>query len=523
MISTRIPGSRATHGNWIVAGLLLSAACTNRNGNSSDDGNGNVGRGNAVSGADGGQATVDDGVLNSVHYPMCTKPFPKDPRDDTMTGELVQIPTSSDRYEVLLPQEMLDWLAEQNWLQEHGDWHNVRRCQTACSSLALGSICQSAQSLAVRGLRCAPIQERAPGDGYAFLVMHRHMIRGLRQAFPKHADTILRAFTHVPEVKADPENPIAWIDINWSSDQLNAIDFMENVAAHPDAFTSEDDYARWVQFGDGNPFAGGFGFGGGGFPGFPDGGFPGFDGGFPGFFGGGMPGAADAGSLGLLEGGAPAGDGGASNRPAGGIHGPLHGQWTVPGSPSALTDNNKNVQNFAFWRLHGWIDDMWQRYRDARNIGEDDPVYQKSLIAECEEMMELDRRDAGTASPNGASQDASASAETGVFATVIAPIFQAYCNGCHGALSPTQGLTLAGAQPSSVRQGLVGTQSTEVSMALVQPGDPDHSWLYRKITGNFDGIDCMGCKTTMPLAGTKPTAAEIDSIRSWIAAGATAD
>jgi hypothetical protein len=195
-------------------------------------------------------------------------------------------------------------------------------------------------------------------------------------------------------------------------------------------------------------------------------------------------------------------------------------QWAVPGSTSSLTDNNKNVQNFAFWRLHGWIDEMWERYRKAGNIGEDDPTYQKALVAECEEMMSLDRRDAGAASPATAAADGAAT-ETGVFASQVAPIFAAYCNGCHDAQSPTRGLTLTGVMASVVRQGVVGKQSTEVSMALVQPGDPDNSWLYRKIAGKFDGIACTGCETMMPLAGTKPTSAEIELIRSWIAAGAT--
>ncbi len=43
----------------------------------------------------------------------------------------------------------------------------------------------------------------------------------------------------------------------------------------------------------------------------------------------------------------------------------------------------------------------------------------------------------------------------------------------------------------------------------------------RKITGDWTGIQRSGCTTTMPLAGTMPTADEIQTIRSWIAAGAT--
>jgi hypothetical protein len=183
------------------------------------------------------------------------------------------------------------------------------------------------------------------------------------------------------------------------------------------------------------------------------------------------------------------------------------------------------VQNFAFWRLHGWLDDMWERYRRERHLSEDDADYQQALMDQCEEMHRL-----GNAAPPQ-SQDAgtdggSSQTETGVFATQIAPILNTYCGGsvCHGADSPTLGLALAGASASTVRTGLVGQRASEVALSLVQPGNPDQSWLYRKLTGNFDGIDCSTTRCTqMPPAGARPSDAQIALIRTWIAGGATAD
>ncbi len=490
---------------------------------------------------DGGHATTVDGGTAS-HHP-CGQAYPKDPRDDTMTGELIRHVTgdngtpndpADDPYDVFLPQEMLDWLKEQNWIQEHGDWHNVRRCTESCQRTSPTGVCTSMEALAARGLSCAPIQEGEPGDGYDFLIMHRHMIRGFQQAFPKHVE-LIRGFYHIPKSKDDPENPIPWVDVRWNDQQLENIDWMENITEHVDVFTSEDDYAKWVQFGDGAGLGGGFpdgGFPGGGFPGggFPAG-FPG-DGGFSGFPGGGFPGAGafDGGLTGFPTGGTTtAGDGGTSNRPGGGIHGGLHGQWAIPGSPYSLIDNNKNVQDFAFWRLHIWMDEMWERFRRARGLGEDDANYQKALIDQCEEMHVLGEApppesvDAGIAGPDGGT---SAPAETGVFATQVAPIFNSLCGGsvCHGADSPTLGLALAGAQPSVIRTGLVGQQATEAAMALIEPGKPEQSWLYLKLTGNFAGVDCNTSRcTTMPPAGMSPNAQQLESIRSWIAAGATPD
>jgi hypothetical protein len=505
---TRACVARFVYG-WLAAGLSLGAACGDGSANQAADAGDH---GDHTSAAEGGTA----------HH-ICGEAYPKDPRDDTMTGELVRVVTndngtpndpSDDQYDLLLPQEMLDWLKEQNWIQEHGDWHNVRRCKMGCQRAQAGVPCQSMEALAARGLSCAAIQEGEPGDGYAFLIMHRHMIRGFQQAFPGHVEQI-RAFYHVPTSKTDPENPIPWVDVRWSDDQLASIDFMENVTQHIAAFTSEDDYAKWVQFGDGM-----FGSGGGAIP---DGGLPPLDGGFPGLGSGfGGPSNSDAGTA---SPDAAAGDGGTSNRPGGGIHGGLHGQWSVPGSPYSLANNNTNVQNFAFWRLHVWLDEMWERYRRARNLGEDDADYQQALIDQCHEMhmlgnaAPLQSQDAGT--DGGSSQT-----ETGFFATQVAPILNNYCGGsvCHGADSPTLGLALAGTSPSTVRTELVGQRASEVALSLVEPGNPDQSWLYRKLTGNFDGIDCSATRCTqMPLAGARPSDDQIALIRTWIAGGATAE
>ena len=488
-------------------------------------------------------------AASGTGHPACGQPYAADPRDATMTGELVRVVTgdsgtpddpSDDPYEVLLPKEMTDWLMEQNWIQEHGDWHNIRRCdqKKLAGMLPPGatpmlpganlSPIMSEDALSARGLKCAPIQESEPGDGYDFLVMHRHMIRGFMQAFPGHAG-LLRGFGHVPLSKGDPENPIAWVDVKWNDDALNSIDWMVNIDAHAAAFASEDDYGKWVQLGDksfGPPEL----TGGMLPPASADGGFRPNTGGMPAApSAGGMAAAGGAGALPIppvpVPGGANAGpaaaDAGMSTRPNNGLHGSLHGQWNVRNSETPLADNNKNVRNFAFWRLHGWIDDMWERFRKARGLSESDADYQTALLTQCEEMHEL-----GKAPPPPAEAAKPAVMESGKFATEIAPILSSACGGniCHGAEAPTLGLVLAEALPSAVRSGLVGKRSREHDMALVDPGNSDRSWLYRKVTGNFEGVDCkMASCSAMPLGGMGLSKDEIESIRRWIAEGATAD
>ena len=44
-------------------------------------------------------------------------------------------------------------------------------------------------------------------------------------------------------------------------------------------------------------------------------------------------------------------------------------QFAVPNSPYSLLDNRFNTYLLSFWRLHGWIDDVWTRFRAARGLG----------------------------------------------------------------------------------------------------------------------------------------------------------
>ena len=46
----------------------------------------------------------------------------------------------------------------------------------------------------------------------------------------------------------------------------------------------------------------------------------------------------------------------------------LHAQWAITGSPSTLGSQAVNIENYVFWKLHGWIDDVWERYRTAQGM-----------------------------------------------------------------------------------------------------------------------------------------------------------
>jgi uncharacterized protein (TIGR03118 family) len=98
--------------------------------------------------------------------------------------------------------------------------------------------------------------------------------------------------------------------------------------------------------------------------------------------------------------------------------------------------------------------------------------------------------------------------------TVFSPI----CSGCHNGSNPPGG-ALPGSQnltAGNTFAALVGVASLEQpTLQRVKAGDPDNSYLIRKLEGSA-GIS----GSRMPLGGPFLDQATIDQIKSWIAAGA---
>ncbi|MBX3223451.1 MAG: hypothetical protein KF795_23260 [Labilithrix sp.] len=110
------------------------------------------------------------------------------------------------------------------------------------------------------------------------------------------------------------------------------------------------------------------------------------------------------------------------------------------------------------------------------------------------------------------------------FARDVLPVFQSSCSfsSCHG--TPGQnGIYLGaarGAAASAIRAALLET-SPRASMPFVAPGEPDRSWLLRKLDGDFCGVTCNGgCGDRMPKGGVPVERPELDAIAAWIANGA---
>jgi hypothetical protein len=162
-----------------------------------------------------------------------------DPRDEKLSNEPMKVQAAFDT-DLLEPQIVLDWMDENEFAQAHDGWHLVRKWDQTCRMSNAPADCLTAQNLTSQGLERAPIQQGAPGDGLAFMMMHRHMIMMLKTAFPKHTK-LFEGFTKVPRAVGDAENPVPGRQISWTPSNVTGFDTLENIEKHLDQFPTEDD------------------------------------------------------------------------------------------------------------------------------------------------------------------------------------------------------------------------------------------------------------------------------------------
>src|SRR5690606_22492659 len=259
-------------------------------------------------------------------------------------------------------------------------------------------------------------------------------MESLRQAFPAHPE-LFSGFPRFPFAARDV--PEVWRDRwgnGWAEDILEMAMRLEDIESHLDAFPTEGDLGMYIQCG------------------------------------------------GMLE--VPRS-----------IHGALHFKWAIKDSPHSLGSQPVNIENYMFWKLHGWIDGIWQRYRHAKGVTEDNAAYRDELLRQCQEMHDL--AELLDAHPPG--EDPSLPAEAGDFHERIRPIFESHvykCSICHGVYGPQANLSLGGMISSSdIVAKLVDQPSYRGGQfMLVVPGDPDRSWLYLKVADLAESAGCVGSR-----------------------------
>ena len=217
-----------------------------------------------------------------------------------------------------------------------------------------------------------------------------------------------------------------------------------------------------------------------------------------------------------------------------GLHGALHFKWVRPSnSEHGLGNQFANIDNYMFWKMHGWIDKVWDRYRTAKGLKPTEQDIKTAVLAQCRQMDQL----AVIVQPSLGSTTCTTppAAQTGVFVDTIRPIFESAtnkCTGCHGPSGAEASLTLGGSdcvKSSDIVAALVGKPSIGGGQfKLIEAGNADKSWLYLKVTGKAATASCTSttgaCKTeTMPRGGgVTLTPAQQDALKKWINDGAVA-
>ncbi|MEI9936194.1 MAG: hypothetical protein WDO69_03110 [Pseudomonadota bacterium] len=441
----------------------------------------------AASGSGGAAVTIPP-PTNSDH---CLNGYDPQPTDATMKSGPALYGTGANQDTILQP-EVLQWMTDNHWMGAHVFWHAFRGCKDGSAAGLLGplgyttALCTQYTELVPSDQNC-----KTSGDGYQFLLFHRHMLQTLKQLWPKHVDDF-DGF-HDPSDDAKPKFPTTKADLpavwntadpKWSADTLAAaaigdnIDKPENLAKFPDQGT----LGHWLQ--------------------------------------------CAAGSAKL-----------ASTEPYIGIHFDLHNQWSRGASSDhGLNNGQVNVTNYMFWKLHGWIDKVWEKYRVAKGLTTDPTEMQKykqDMTESCNQMDYYEtilKQAPGSPPMLDCPPDVN---ESGEFHTKVRPLFESasnHCASCHGPKqsSPYADLTLGGQVSSKcIVQRLKGGSEDGGQFPLVVAGSPEKSYLYLKASGTADAAGCTSsdpnhpCNTAaMPPGGKTFTDAELKILYDWIKGGA---
>ncbi|WP_437819765.1 hypothetical protein [Sorangium sp. So ce1078] len=427
--------------------------------------------GDATSGSGGSSAT------GSTHpKDHCLDGFDPHPSDAMMKDGPAEF-IKNGQTDLTVQPEVIEWMEQNEWQAAHFEWHSIRRCGAGgFGGMSRVDICNSSVPVPT-DQEC-----KTTGDGFQFLAMHRHMIQSLKQLWPSHAEQF-EGFKKFPTTAE--ELPQQWrADFRpWSATTLanakiaDEIDKPENLSRFPD----EGAFGMWLQC----------------------------------FAGQAIPGISEK---------------------ASGLHGDLHFKWVRSNNTDhGLGNQFTNIDNYMFWKLHGWIDNVWEKYRIAKGMSPTDPALKEAVAAQCYEMDAIARVINPELNPDPVDP---LPTESGVFHTTVRPIFESAihkCSGCHAAPStgPQAGLSLGGDISSTdIVAGLVNKASKGGGQfKLVVPGNPDQSWLYLKVAGTAANAGCRPSATASCNTGVMPQAAdgrptlasaELAALRQWIQDGAPA-
>jgi hypothetical protein len=100
------------------------------------------------------------------------------------------------------------------------------------------------------------------------------------------------------------------------------------------------------------------------------------------------------------------------------------------------------------------------------------------------------------------------------FSSQVLPLLNRHCVVCHMEQGAQGDFSL---YPSPY-QKLVGVKSAQSPLALIEPGSPEASYVYHKMTGTQ--LTVKGSGDSMPFERDLLAAAELDLVHQWITQGA---
>jgi hypothetical protein len=239
--------------------------------------------------------------------------------------EAMNLPVNAEG-DVTVPGDVRDYMQRRAWGYAHARWHQERLWD-------MQSDASKAQFLSQGYQPFDKIQEGANGSGLEFLAMHRHMFDEMREVFPAYSE-MWKGWETIPREKTSPLSPVA-ARTELSVSAIAALDRLEN-----------DDTLKAIE-------------------------------------------SEDALGLYIWTTRIVAADGTFTQNPdaSAGIHDTtLHQRWAKAKSDVNLAEFSVTHENYIFWKMHGWIDDRWTRWRLLQGLPERDAAMDAAIEAQHMEM-----------------------------------------------------------------------------------------------------------------------------------------
>lgn len=230
---------------------------------------------------------------------------------------------------LLMPKSIVTYVNDHHWGQFHLEWHTERRWDM----LPPASLAYAKK----QGWTRSSLQEGASGNGLEFLAMHRMMMQMLIMEYPTTKKYFV-GWTTPPTDPHDRRDPLpGGADTEFDANMQMAIDRLDTDLA---SFKSDDDLGLFIET--------------------------------------------------TLRPTASNPNNRTTDKEAG-LHNYVHNRFADPSSKIDVGDPSVNLQNKRFWRLHGWIDQIWTKYREQAGLTDDDPIYDAAMKKAMADMPETSK------------------------------------------------------------------------------------------------------------------------------------